>query len=488
MDAIPRSDFLPPSSHIRLNHRTIPRCNQQRLRVLSCIRGNSLFYQLDDPIASLSRDESTIDEGSNEKRSKICSHLLGSLTSKNRGGFTAGLWIMGGAFLALGTRSPELALFNRAKLDYSDSKGLPELDAEVACMQNSRSGRFFVAGDGVGSIQFCNPDTSKLGSISAMPGTYITSMSTSIGDSKMAVTGAHGSSVGIWDVGSLREEIGLTVKGYDPYMTEWHPTWSLIATGSRSQHVNLHDPRYSLPSRYWIGHRGSLSALKWLPGKEFNLFSAGRDGICRIWDIRALPTNANTAGLASSAIDSSPTAFNDTERSLVGFLAGTGNIELGKSDMENLYVTTAAINPKANNILTLGDNFGGIAHWNINDVLSGSLTSASKHSKMCDDKKPLVHIAKTHAFSVTSLAYDDSGKCLASAGGDAACRVFGPAPPGAVKRQFGKVVSDPAGEEELSALNTQLNQGMLDIDRGVYMKPPIKCVWSSNNNKDKVIG
>eukprot|EP00915_Cephaloidophora_sp_WS-2016_P007486 GHVH01010132.1.p1 GENE.GHVH01010132.1~~GHVH01010132.1.p1 ORF type:complete len:489 (-),score=55.88 GHVH01010132.1:790-2256(-) len=409
----------------------------------------------------------------------MCSHLLGSLTSKNRGGYTSALWILNDAFLALGTRSPEIALFRSGSMTYSDSKTLVDLDTEVTCMETAKTRTFFFVGDALGSVQFCSSTTERLGSIAGMTGTAISSLSSSICDQKLSIAGAHGYSVKIWDISTLREEASLQMSGYEPYLCDWHSSWSLVASGSRSQHVNLHDPRSPTPSHHWIAHRASLSALNWLPNREFLLVSAGREGVCRIWDIRKISTSSSV--LEDDSVDVST----EHEKGLAGF--SLSSTTAGEVNASINYATAIAFHPTIKDVITIGSSVGSVTHWSLAKLIASAKRNPKMSQVVSEDTRAECSIEGAHAYSVTSLRYNTRGDRLVSTGNDTACRVYGTPPCGTVSGRKCSINADVLGDEALTTL-MQRGESLTGIQKthanegdqlSTFSKMPILCEWSA---------
>ncbi|KAF8475820.1 WD40-repeat-containing domain protein [Kalaharituber pfeilii] len=75
------------------------------------------------------------------------------------------------------------------------------------------------------------------------------------------------------------------------------PSLSLLACGSSARHITLHDPRASsttVSQATLRGHTNAVVGLSPSPKSEFLLVSAGHDGFCRVWDVRAIGSSSAT--------------------------------------------------------------------------------------------------------------------------------------------------------------------------------------------------
>eukprot|EP00915_Cephaloidophora_sp_WS-2016_P007488 GHVH01010134.1.p1 GENE.GHVH01010134.1~~GHVH01010134.1.p1 ORF type:complete len:375 (-),score=48.12 GHVH01010134.1:754-1878(-) len=374
-------------------------------------------------------------------------------------------------------------------MTYSDSKTLVDLDTEVTCMETAKTRTFFFVGDALGSVQFCSSTTERLGgctflrmtilpgSIAGMTGTAISSLSSSICDQKLSIAGAHGylQMSGYGDYIMWLASILLS----EPYLCDWHSSWSLVASGSRSQHVNLHDPRSPTPSHHWIAHRASLSALNWLPNREFLLVSAGREGVCRIWDIRKISTSSSV--LEDDSVDVST----EHEKGLAGF--SLSSTTAGEVNASINYATAIAFHPTIKDVITIGSSVGSVTHWSLAKLIASAKRNPKMSQVVSEDTRAECSIEGAHAYSVTSLRYNTRGDRLVSTGNDTACRVYGTPPCGTVSGRKCSINADVLGDEALTTL-MQRGESLTGIQKthanegdqlSTFSKMPILCEWSA---------
>uniref|UniRef100_A0A7S4CXK8 Guanine nucleotide-binding protein subunit beta-like protein n=1 Tax=Eutreptiella gymnastica TaxID=73025 RepID=A0A7S4CXK8_9EUGL len=208
------------------------------------------------------------------------------------------LWTPEGRRLMTGNKQGEVAVLNGFAFN-SLHQFSAHTNTAVQSMVWAREGDFMLTGSPDGWVtvwqssmvsvkeQKCHDDSVQQISISPT-------------DSKFATASADGS-LKIWDLETITMDTGaegspeLVLSGHGNKVNccDWHPQYSLLASGSNDKLVKLWDPRVSdgrqnhcLNNLLW--HRNTVLKVKWNPRIGHQLLSCGKDYTIKLTDIRMM--------------------------------------------------------------------------------------------------------------------------------------------------------------------------------------------------------
>ncbi|XP_037776883.1 pre-mRNA 3' end processing protein WDR33-like [Penaeus monodon] len=196
-------------------------------------------------------------------------------------------WTPEGRRLVTGASSGEFTLWNGLTFNFETI--LQAHDSSVRTMVWSHNDQWMVTGDTGGFVKYwqTNMNNVKLFQAHKDP---VRGLSFSPSDQKFA-TGSDDGTVRIWDFYRCYEEKVLRGHGADVKCVDWHPSKSLLASGSKDnqQPIKLWDPRSGQPLAKLHAHKSTVMDLKWNANGNW-LCSASRDHLLKLFDIRNLST------------------------------------------------------------------------------------------------------------------------------------------------------------------------------------------------------
>ncbi|XP_045606617.1 uncharacterized protein Wdr33 [Procambarus clarkii] len=196
-------------------------------------------------------------------------------------------WTPEGRRLVTGASSGEFTLWNGLTFNFETI--LQAHDSSVRTMVWSHNDQWMVTGDTGGFVKYwqTNMNNVKLFQAHKDP---VRGLSFSPSDQKFA-TGSDDGTVRIWDFYRCYEEKILRGHGADVKCVDWHPSKSLLASGSKDnqQPIKLWDPRSGQPLAKLHAHKSTVMDLKWNANGNW-LCSASRDHLLKLFDIRNLST------------------------------------------------------------------------------------------------------------------------------------------------------------------------------------------------------
>jgi polyadenylation factor subunit 2 len=211
---------------------------------------------------------------------------------------------------------------------------------------------------------------------------------------KRFCTAGQDGSVRIWDTervaasaaGTAPEvESKLEGHGGDVICVKWHPTKALLATGSQDKCCRLWDPRAGVDNQLAVlqGHSEPVTSIGWNPcGNEWQLLSAGRDSMVRLWDARMLQQLCVFAGHTA---DVNGVAWHPTVPNLFASVGADGLLAYWNAD---------AATPATNGTNTTAE----VSKW------AGAVTSA--HDQVREKPNPISGLAWSplgHVLATFSL-------------------------------------------------------------------------------------
>eukprot|EP00920_Eleutheroschizon_duboscqi_P012167 GHVT01029173.1.p1 GENE.GHVT01029173.1~~GHVT01029173.1.p1 ORF type:complete len:360 (-),score=23.67 GHVT01029173.1:924-2003(-) len=247
----------------------------------------------------------------------------------------------------------------------------------------------------------------------------------------------------IWDVERRVVDRWLAAAHVDTHSTaslQWHPTQTLIVTGSRMGWTFLWDPRDGGPPVAQIqSHKSAITCGRWHPsGNAF--LTCGRDTLVKLWDLRTLsqmclfrcpqplPTSSSVVppiptpltlqlpgGLPVAHIgkdkQQQPEVISPAAKeaaTVLRNLRGPQWTDPGyvPDGVRLLTSRTAAepncagFNPVTPHIISVGDTAGGLTYFSLNTVQTPSLFQRSRTGGLaavdCGGVRPLAYVANAH--------------------------------------------------------------------------------------------
>lgn len=194
-------------------------------------------------------------------------------------------WTPEGRRLVTGASSGEFTLWNGLTFNFETI--LQAHDSPVRAMVWSHADNWLLSSDHGGFIKYwqSNMNNVKMYEAHKEP---IRGLSFSPTDNKFASCSDDGL-VKIWDFYRCSEERTLRGHGADVKCVDWHPTKSLVVSGSKDsqQPIKLWDPRtgYSLTTLH--AHKSTVMQVRWNQNGNW-LLTASRDHLLKLFDIRAM--------------------------------------------------------------------------------------------------------------------------------------------------------------------------------------------------------
>ncbi|KAK4307492.1 hypothetical protein Pmani_020744 [Petrolisthes manimaculis] len=196
-------------------------------------------------------------------------------------------WTPEGRRLVTGASSGEFTLWNGLTFNFETI--LQAHDSSVRTMVWSHNDQWMVTGDTGGFVKYWQTNMNNVKHFQAHKDP-VRGLSFSPSDQKFA-TGSDDGTVRIWDFYRCYEEKVLRGHGADVKCVDWHPSKSLLASGSKDnqQPIKLWDPRSGQPLAKLHAHKSTVMDLKW-NGNGNWLCSASRDHLLKLFDVRNLST------------------------------------------------------------------------------------------------------------------------------------------------------------------------------------------------------
>lgn len=230
----------------------------------------------------------------------ICMRFLKrGFTKPNRATFNAAVWSADDRWLVLGTQFGDLALWESEALKVNKIISIPahkELhpDGErikehipITAMALKRYGNVLVTGDNRGVIQFCDETFRNMMVIKNSHSSAVRGLSFSPLDTRLASCGED-ANIHIWALGRDRPELVMQGHQSEIKSIDWHPSRSLIVTGSRDNNIKLWDPKQGSTCVSTItAHKRSVNSCVWNQNGYW-LASGSQDGLVKVYDIRTM--------------------------------------------------------------------------------------------------------------------------------------------------------------------------------------------------------
>ena len=200
-------------------------------------------------------------------------------------------WMKEGKRLITGTSNGDILTWNAPVLTYSVStvhKG-----ERVQAITLSNFEKFIISGDKQGNIVYSNTKMSMKNVFVAHPNSCIRDISYSESSLKF-VSCADDGRAKVFDFVTSVCELEFSEHRSDIKSCHWHPTKSLILTGSKDQYVKIWDPRQGGRHVNEIhAHNTTINQVRWNPVNGNWFLTGSRDQKIKLYDIRKMNSEFN---------------------------------------------------------------------------------------------------------------------------------------------------------------------------------------------------
>mgnify|MGYP001160856754 FL=1 len=219
-------------------------------------------------------------------RQLICATIAHQSLNKVRFPVNALCWARDGRRAVTANQNGEFTLWNGAAFNFEGL--IAAHNSAVRSLAWSRSGTTILSGDAKGTIKYWE---SSMTPVKELLGTHggnaVRGLKFAPSDAKFCSCADDGT-VRVWDWELFKEERILAGHGWDVKTCDWHPTYQLIASGSKDNQVKMWDPRKRSCSATLYGHKHTVMKVLWNPIDPNWLLTASRDHTLKLYDIRVL--------------------------------------------------------------------------------------------------------------------------------------------------------------------------------------------------------
>ncbi|GBE60124.1 WD repeat domain containing protein [Babesia ovata] len=220
----------------------------------------------------------------------VCSNLAHASFNRNKFPIVSLKWFPNGKTLLAGSQGGKLIMWNGLTFQFDDIKRYPVSGGSVTAIEWSPDGDFLISGDEFGKLALLSPALSLLdNTLFEGLGKPVLDVSMSQNGSKVCAC-ADTYSPHIWDVQRRHLEGVLSGEHVDSTSVscmQWHPTKSLIATGSKINVVSLWDPATREHISTIHAHKAPICKISWNPD-GYAFLTAAVDGLVKLWDLRMM--------------------------------------------------------------------------------------------------------------------------------------------------------------------------------------------------------
>ncbi|GIX62433.1 polyadenylation factor subunit 2, putative [Babesia caballi] len=220
----------------------------------------------------------------------VCSNLAHASFNRNKFPIVSMKWFPNGKTLLAGSQGGKLIMWNGLTFQFDDIKRYPVSGGSVTALEWSPDGDFLISGDEYGKLALLSP------ALSLLDNTLFEGLNKPVLDLSMSHNGTKVSACAdtysphIWDVQRRQLEgvlAGDHVDSTSVSCLQWHPSKSLIATGSKINVVSLWDPSTRRQISTIHAHKAPICKISWNPD-GYSFLTAGVDGLVKLWDLRMM--------------------------------------------------------------------------------------------------------------------------------------------------------------------------------------------------------
>lgn len=224
-------------------------------------------------------------------------------TNKYRSPLHASVFTPDGKRLLTGSASGQFTVWNA--YDFKFENYLPAHETGIRCFAWAHSEVWLLSGDDAGQVKVWKSVVNNVKAFNAHR-ERVCSMSFAPTDLKFA-TCSTDTTVKVWDFARVQAEVSMLGHGGDVFTTDWHPTHSLIATGSRDWLAKLWDARAkhgggngsassgNTAAASLHGHKGPVNAVRWSSNGNW-LLTCSSDNSMKVFDLRTLKCLSTLSG------------------------------------------------------------------------------------------------------------------------------------------------------------------------------------------------
>ena len=229
--------------------------------------------------------------GSDVPRRLVCETIAHQSLNKVRFPVNALSWARDGRRAVTANQNGEFTLWNGSAFNFEGLIAAHNTAVRSLCW--SRSGSTLLSGDTKGAIKYWESTMTPVKEIlNTHQGQAVRGLKFAPSDAKF-VSCADDGTLRIWDWELFQEERILAGHGWDVKTCDWHPTYQLIASGSKDNQVKMWDPRKRSCVATLYGHKHTVMKVLWNNVDANWLLTASRDHTLKLYDIRVL-RNAET--------------------------------------------------------------------------------------------------------------------------------------------------------------------------------------------------
>ncbi|CAH8562581.1 unnamed protein product [Dicrocoelium dendriticum] len=339
----------------------------------------------------------------------VMSKPVRTSTNKNKCPIYCVCWTPEGRRLITGAFSGEFTLWNGLTFNFETI--LQAHESQIRCMKWSHNDEWLLTADHSGYVKYWQANMNNVEMYQAHK-EPIRGVSFCPFDNKF-VTCSDDSTVRIWDFHRCAEERVLRGHGSDVRSVAWHPTLSLLISGSKDaqQPIKLWDPKTGESVITLYIHKNTCTDVSWNDNGNWFL-TASRDHLIKLFDLRNLKSELQTfrghkrdvMRVAWHPFHECLFASGSADGSIFYWLAGT-DTELGA--VENAHesmIWSLAWHPFGH-ILVSGANDFATKFWTrsrpgevLKECLSGSNTEGIilTHGPTASEADALDHLTSSH--------------------------------------------------------------------------------------------
>lgn len=237
-----------------------------------------------------------------ERGAAAASKFVHVSTNKLKSPLHASSWSPDGKRLLTGSDGGQFTVWNA--YDFKFENSLPAHESGIRCFAWSHSEVWLLSGDESGQLKVWKQIVNNVKAFVAHR-ERISSVSFAPTDLKF-VTCSTDTSVKMWDFARVQAESSVLGHGGDVNSVHWHPTHSLIASGSKDWLAKLWDSRSQNTSNNAAvaslhGHKGPVNCVRWNSNGNW-LLTCSSDNSMKLFDLRTLKCLSTLSGHKSNVL------------------------------------------------------------------------------------------------------------------------------------------------------------------------------------------